>query len=549
MKKRILTFILVLVITAALSGFTGTVSASWADEMMSDLVDKGILDTIPADPAEYITREDFSVMLAKAMLTRQSESLTLGSPGGSSVFEDAGSIKSENLPYIMYLYNNKILLGSLIDGKIYMQPDAFITRQDTMTLLGRWLDLDPTRYVRPSIIFSDNDAIATYARALVNQLSNMKIVTGYLDGSFQPRRNISCAEVSSLLYKILHDRVLVTYFGDGNLGNADGISSDARFAIPSGLCLDRTGNLIVFDTFNAVIKRISNELAVTILGSSEYVDDYGFAMPYYLDGTREEALFGRPVDGVYAPNGDLFIVDRENHAIRLLRDNRVYTFAGGIQGYSDGRAGSASFDFPSAIAIDNAGNLYVADTMNHCIRMITTNGTVSTIAGRPGVQGYSDGAAGSALFNEPSGIAVDRSGAIYVADTGNHVIRRISGSTVTTAAGVVNALEAGEDYRPGGYENGQARSSQFKFPTGLFFTEGVLFIADTGNHAVRALTSDGYVITVAGSGEEPGDADGPPGIAMMNSPTGVVYVNGFLYIADSLNNKIRTVSLDLTSFD
>jgi DNA-binding beta-propeller fold protein YncE len=205
--------------------------------------------------------------------------------------------------------------------------------------------------------------------------------------------------------------------------------------------------------------------------------------------------------------------------------------------------GQAKFNFPAAIAIDKDDNLYIADTQNHVIRKITPEGTVTTVAGMHGRTGLRDGAAGSALFCEPSGIAVDGSGVIYVADTGNHLIRKIDGGTVTTAAGTFEAVPRGEDYRPGAYADGSALQARFNFPHGLFYAGGVLFIADTGNHAVRVL-KDGFVCTLAGNGEA-GDEDGAVSTAMMNKPTAVVYSNGVLYITDSLNNKVKAVSFQL----
>jgi hypothetical protein len=284
----------------------------------------------------------------------------------------------------------------------------------------------------------------------------------------------------------------------------------------------------------------------TILGLNTVVDSFGFATPGYLDGARTDALFGRPTDGVYNTDGDLFIADSTNHVIRLLRDNTVYTFAGGTQGFADGRYGAARFNLPTAITIDGNGNLYVADTMNHTIRKIDTDGNVTTVAGRAGSPGAADGNGNSARFNEPSGIVVDNDGVLYVADTGNHLIRKIENGRVTTIAGTSDPIPSGEEYSPGGYEDGPALSARFNFPQGLCYSNGVLFIADTGNHVIRALTGNGDVVTVAGNGL-PGDADGEQDEAMMNKPTAVVYRNGKLYIADSLNNKIKTISVEVSS--
>jgi len=343
----------------------------------------------------------------------------------------------------------------------------------------------------------------------------------------------------------LADTNVKTYSGSGHLGNEDGTLLKAKYALPQGLCFDNKGNLIVFDTYNAAVKKITGQKVQTILGFTKITDEYGFIKAYYKDGKSKDALFGRPADGVYSKNGDLFIADSENNAIRLLRGNTVYTFAGGTSGYADGKKQEAKFNNPTAIAIDKNGILYVADTNNHCIRAVSPNGAVRTIAGTPKKPGYKNGNAKTAQFYEPSGIAVDENGAIYVADTGNHTIRKIENGVVTTVTGKsLQKAGWGSDYAKGGYQDGTAENAEFKFPRGLYYTNGTLFIADTGNHTVRMLTANGAVTTVVGSGE-PGDKDGAPLEAMLNKPTAVAYRNGVLYIADSLNNKIKTVSLRL----
>ena len=523
MKKT--TVFLCVILVLALLPATAAGAASWADDAMKNLTERKIIDELPENPGAPITREAFCVMLAKAALHRTGASTTLTDPADANIFADTDEIKSENIPYIMYLFDQRILTGAMVNGERHMLPGSLLTRQDAAAFLGRWLGLDPERNTDSATAFIDNGELSNYARSIVYQLADMGIISGYPNGSFRPRNNISYAETSALIHKTMNGKLLLSYFGDGDLGNADGYAFETRFALPSGLCFDNNGNLIVFDTFNASVKRIDKN-ATTILGFSQVIDDFGFVMPKYHDDVRASALFGRPTDGVTAPNGDLFIVDSANHAIRLLRDDIVYTFAGGTQGYADGSKGTVRFNNPTAIAIDKNGNLIVADTLNHAIRRITPNGVVSTVAGRPGTAGNADGRGSAALFNDPSGIAVDTNGVIYVADTGNHLIRKIENGNVTTIA----------------------KNTEFDSPRGLYWAEGVLFIADMGNHTVKALTANGNVITVAGTGS-PGDADGSPGNAMMNRPSAVVYKNGVLFIADTRNNKIKTVWLDAKSLN
>jgi DNA-binding beta-propeller fold protein YncE len=185
----------------------------------------------------------------------------------------------------------------------------------------------------------------------------------------------------------------------------------------------------------------------------------------------------------------------------------------------------------------------VTDTLNHCIRKISPAGVVTTIAGVPKTSGYKDGAAASALFLEPSGIAVSADGSvIYVADTGNHLIRKIENGSVTTVAGFIG--EKDEDgYPVGGFNNGAAARAMFNQPKGLALADGTLVIADSGNHMIRVLDSVGNVSTLCGSGE-PGDEGDDVSGAVLNTPSGVVVRGGDLYIADTLNNKIKVVVFD-----
>ncbi|MDR0442237.1 MAG: hypothetical protein LBH44_02380 [Treponema sp.] len=189
---------------------------------------------------------------------------------------------------------------------------------------------------------------------------------------------------------------------------------------------------------------------------------------------------------------------------------------------------------PTSIAVDSKGNVYVADTGNHCIRKITPDGTVITIAGN-GTVGYADGKANGVRFDSPSDIAIDEYGNVYVADTGNHCIRKITpDGTVITIAG------HGYDWN---YIDGKAVSARFYSPSGVAIdSKENVYVADTGNHCIRKITPDGMVSTIAGD-TTPGFADRPGYSARFNSPNGVaVDNNGNVYVADTENNRIRKLS-------
>lgn len=217
----------------------------------------------------------------------------------------------------------------------------------------------------------------------------------------------------------------------------------------------------------------------------------------------------------------------------------VGTFAGSrdSSGFQDGSADQATFNNPHGIAISQSGNVYVTDRFNHLIRKISPDGRVRTIAGQPGVIGDADGLGAEALFYEPWAICVDADENVFVADTRNNKIRKISpDGMVSTYAGTGNY----------GTTNGPANSSTFGFPTGVEIdTDGNLYVADHGTHIIRKVSTDGQVSTLAGIAYIPGDADGDPGIAKFNKPYGLsLDLNGNIIIADNWNHKIRSVTPD-----
>jgi len=283
-------------------------------------------------------------------------------------------------------------------------------------------------------------------------------------------------------------------------------------------------NEITGPAFNYLISDIN----VTTVAS-------GNGLAGYMDGSSSSnVLFNAPRGIVITPEGDILIADGVNHAIRRITpDGTVSTFAGnGDSGFQDGLGTNARFSFPSDLAIDNEGNIFVADTFNHAIRRITPAGEVSTVAG--GTSGYEDGTVAVARFNVPRGLFISSNGNIIVADALNAAIRSITPEgDVTTIAG--NGVA--------GFENGDANEARFSFPANVIEdNNNNILVADAGNHAIRLIKPTGTVSTLFGNGTA-GFEDGSIAEARFNFPSSIaIDVEGSLVIADTDNNAIRKIN-------
>ena len=271
------------------------------------------------------------------------------------------------------------------------------------------------------------------------------------------------------------------------------------------------------------------------------------------DGTNSTARFhwpsGLAVDGA----GNIYVADHLNHTIRKIAPAGtnwvVSTLAGlaGTAGSADGTNDQARFNQPHAVAVDTNGNLFVTDNYNRTIRKITpvgANWVVSTIAGLAGVAGSDDGTNSQALFNSPEGIAVDSSGRLYVTDRLNFTVREVSPSETNW----VTSTLAGTASIYGGFVDGTNGDAQFNLPWGIArHSGGNLYVADWGNNAIRKLSPvgpDWVTSTVAGFSGAGGTNDGPASQAKFYSPNGIaVDASETLYVTDQYNHTIRKIAL------
>lgn len=318
-------------------------------------------------------------------------------------------------------------------------------------------------------------------------------------------------------------------------GGDGGLATQAGLRDPCGIAVDEDGALYIADMSTYRIRKVEpSGIIVTVAGS----DTTGFRGDL---GPAVDAGLGFP-SGVYRAGGELYIADTLNHRVRKVdRAGIITTVAGtGEAGFGgDGEAASAArLDLPFAVAVDAEKNLYIADQGNHRIRRVSLSGVITTIAGA-GQAGYGGdgGPAVKAKFWNPSGLALDRAGQLYIADQNNHRIRKIDAAgIVTTVAGTGEAGFSGD--------GGTAGQAKLFNPMGITFDEsGALYIADTSNHRIRMVDARGMISTVAGVGTAGYGGDGGDSLrAHLHSPCGLVAVRDALYVTDKGNNMVRKIS-------
>ncbi|MBB3054810.1 NHL repeat-containing protein [Mucilaginibacter gotjawali] len=320
-----------------------------------------------------------------------------------------------------------------------------------------------------------------------------------------------------------------TFAGTGTAGYLDGSLTGAMFNNPQGVSVDASGNVYVSDSFNDLIRKLSTTGTTTTIAGNQSIG--------LVNGPALSAEFYAPNGQAFDAQGNLYVADFGNNVIRKITPAGVVsTYAGtGVAGYRNGAKDTANwkgttdslavFNNPESVAVDAAGNVFVADRGNNVIREILTNGRTKTVAGNK-VKGFIDATGAAAFFNNPTGVAVDSKGNLYVTDQGNSALRKI------TSAGVVTTL-AGNP----------VQTTLLNYPSAITIdASGNLFIADEGGRIMEYNTA-GVLYYLAGALNAPGNVDGDGATARFNYPQGIaVDGNGNVYVADQYNNAIRKIT-------
>jgi PKD repeat protein len=327
---------------------------------------------------------------------------------------------------------------------------------------------------------------------------------------------------------------IITIAGTGVAGFSGdgGQATSTQLNFPLGVNVDTQGNVFVADTSNNRVRKISGGVITTIAGTGTA----GFAGD---GGQATSAQVNIPGGVAVDPQGNVYIADEDNHRVRKISTAGIITtIAGnGVAGYlgDGGQATSAELNFPHGVTVDAQGNVFIVDTSNNRVRVVNTAGIITTVAGN-GTAGFSGdgGQATSAELNFPRQVAVDAQGNLYIADTVNHRVRKVSGGVITTFAGTGVAGFSGD--------GGAATSAQLNFPRGVALdATGNLYISED-NSRIRKVTG-GTITTIAGTGVAGFSGDGGQAVsAQLNFPWGLaVDASGNLYIGDYTNNRVREI--------
>lgn len=326
--------------------------------------------------------------------------------------------------------------------------------------------------------------------------------------------------------------VVTTLAGSaGVAGTADGTGPAALFGQLQAVAVDATGNVYVADTTSSTIRKVTPAgVVTTIAGTANQTGS--------TDGTGAAALFNKPAGIAVDKAGNVYVADTSNDTIRKITSAGVVTtIAGspGLEGSANGTGAAARFSIPKGLAVDDAGNVYVADWGNETIRKITPAGVVTTLAGTVDVSGSANGQGTAATFDRPSGVAVDGTGNVYVADASNDTIRKIDPTgLVSTFAGTAGNA---------GIADGTGSAAQFFEPLDVAVdTAGNVYVADSQANLIRKITPAAVVTTLAGS--TTGSANGIGHQAQFNDPYSVTVDGaGDVYVADTNNFTVRKLSI------
>lgn len=471
----------------------------------------------------------------------------------NSIFANAyGRYTRNRLPTALSADNSGNLYCFVFGDDPYSSMDCVLWKIAPAGINSYGVSMPVNGYRDPSVSMTiDNKGnIFIAASKFVAQIftnGTMRIIAGRVDSS-APADGVGTNAAFSTITDIAVDGSGLLYVCDE--GCIRSIDVNAKVTTLTGnldvwrIAVDRAGNVCTITGTKLLRINPSEDAPVTTTVLGRFVSEYlgqSVDPTDCTDSFGASARFNQPSAVAIDTNGAIIVLEQGNSTIRkITADRTVTTLAGqaGVTGTSDGSGSAARFAHPMGMTIDTKGNLYVADSDSHTVRKVTSEGNTTTLAGVAGESGSVDGPRGTAKFAFPHDAVADRAGNVYVADRGNHTIRKIDCSgTTSTVAGF-----AGES----GFRDG-TNTARFNKPSGLAIDgSGNLIVADSANHVIRkiSITSTNYVVTtIAGSNSLSGMTDGAGNAARFNSPKGLVVNSaGYIYVNDTGNGNVRQIS-------
>ncbi len=548
MKKRIICLSAILTIACSTQVFANEfidISTSDAKEKIEYFNDEGYFDVFVDKnsnmfyPEKATTRGEFAVLFQQLLGVENNTS------NKKLPFVDTQELSSDILLAVQSVYNNGIVSGKVVNGKLYFGYNDKITREEMVTIIGRYLNLTSS----DDILFKDASKVSPWAKQYVSYFYNNKIVELDATGNFNPKGVVSREEVVETLYAVSdylntqldNGLVVKNYIGNNNIGFKNDTYTNSTFTMISDLDLLKDNSFLITDSQANQLRVANNDKVSVLVGKNSVYDFSGLPIGGYVDGNVDGAMLNKPNKSLVYDDNVIIFTQEGSNVVRGYNavDKKVYTVVGLEEsGYKNGSNNVALFNNPTGVAKDSAGNIYVADTLNHVIRKIDKNYNVTLYAGTPNSYGNVGGSLENAKFNEPTDLfMVDD--VLYICDSGNNMIKKIVDNKVVIVAGVDTYLNEDTNTQVGGDRDGSVSVAKLSYPTGIFVEEDVVYIADSENNKIKMI-KNGVVTTVAGSGEY-GNQLGNALQATFDYPSAVVVKDGNVYVADKYNHAIKVI--------
>ncbi len=548
MKKRIICISAILTVMCSTQVFASEfkdIDTSESKEEIEYFDDEGYFDIFSKTndnmfyPEKEVTRGEFAVLFQNVL------NLEIKEVNRPLPFVDTKELTGDMLGAVESAYFNGVVSGKLKNGELYFGYNEQITRQEMLTIIGRYLNLTST----DDILFKDADNVSPWAKQYVSYFYNNKFT--YLDekGYFNPKDTVTREEVVSTLYEVKeylntqldNGLVIENYLGNGSIGYINDTFENSTFTMITDIDFIGNGNLLVTDSLSNQIRVATKDNVKTLFGKHEVYDFSGLPIGGYIDGSVDVAILDKPYKTLIYDDNSIVFTEEGSNVIRGydFNEKKVFTIAGDkSSGYKNGTNDIALFNKPSGFAKDSKGNIYVADTLNNVIRKIDKNYNVSLYAGVPESYGNVVGNLSTAKFNEPTDLfMVDD--VLYICDSGNNMIKKIENNQVSVVAGVDTYLNDETETQVGGDRDGSVKVAKFNYPTGIYVVDNIIYVADSENNKIKEI-KDGVVTTIAGNGSY-GNQLGNALQGSFDYPSAIAVKDGDIYIADTNNHSVKVL--------